>query len=210
MRALIEGMLLGLTLAFFIGPAFFALIQTSIHRGLKSGLLLAIGIFFSDLALLIFCIFGFSRIITDEQNALYFGLVGGIMLITFGIVTFQRKSHMDNGEVQQIKKPGPMTYILKGFFMNFANPFIWFFWMGIVALVTSNYVDSPRHVYIFFAGSLFTVLTTDFIKCFISHKIKRHLNNLILSRLNHIVGIVLTVFGIVLIVRVFLQFTGIS
>jgi threonine/homoserine/homoserine lactone efflux protein len=117
---------------------------------------------------------------------------------------------MENGDVQQIKKPGPMTYILKGFFMNFANPFIWIFWMGVVALVTSNYVDSPRHVYLFFTSALFTVLTTDFIKCFISHKIKRHLNNLILSRLNHTVGVVLTIFGLVLIVRVFLQFTGIS
>lgn len=209
MRAIIEGILLGLTLAFIIGPAFFTLIQTSIHRGLKSGLLLAIGIFFSDMTLLFLCIFGFSKIITDEQNALYFGFIGGIMLISYGIVTFRRKPHMDNGDVQQVKKPGPLTYILKGFFLNFANPFIWFFWMGVVALVTSNYVDNPRNVYLFFSGSLLTVITTDFIKCFISHKIKRHLNNLILSRLNHSVGIVLVIFGIVLIVRVIIQFTGI-
>lgn len=209
MHALFEGILLGVTLAFFLGPAFFALIQTSIHRGLRSGLLMALGIFLSDSALLLFCIFGFSRIITDEQNALYFGLVGGVMLITFGIVTFKRKVHLDNGDVQ-IKKPGPLTYILKGFFLNFANPFVWFFWTGVVALVTSNFVDSPQHVYLFFSGALLSVLTTDFIKCFISHKIKNYLNILILTRINHLVGITLTIFGIVLIVRVILQFAGIS
>lgn len=209
MHALFEGILLGLTLAFFLGPAFFALIQTSIHRGFRSGLLLAVGIFLSDTALLFLCIFGFSRIITDEQNAIYFGLVGGIMLITFGIVTFNRKVHFDNGDVQ-VKKPGPVTYILKGFFLNFANPFTWFFWTGVVALVTSNFVDSPRHVYLFFAGALLTVITTDFIKCFISHKIKQHLNIVILSRLNHLVGITLTIFGIVLIIRVIMQFSGIT
>ncbi|MEI6576428.1 MAG: LysE family translocator [Bacteroidota bacterium] len=207
MHALVEGMLLGLTLAFLFGPAFFALIQTSIHRGFKSGLLMALGIFFSDTALLIACVFGFSKIITDEKNAFYFGLIGGIMLIGFGIFTFTRKSHLENAEDQQLKKPGPLTYILKGFFLNFANPFTWFFWMGVVVLVTSNFVDSPRHVYLFFGGALFTIITTDFIKCFIAHKIKRHLNNLILSRLNHAVGIALTIFGIVLIVRVILQFT---
>jgi len=209
MHALFEGILLGFTLAFFLGPAFFALIQTSIHRGLVSGLWLAVGIFLSDTALLFLCIFGLSRIITDEQNALYFGLVGGIMLITFGIVTFTRKVHLDEGDVL-VKKPGPVTYILKGFFLNFANPFTWFFWMGVVALVTSNFVSSPRHVYLFFIGALSSVITTDFIKCFISHKIKRHLNVMILSKLNHIVGVSLIVFGIVLIVRVILQFSGIS
>jgi threonine/homoserine/homoserine lactone efflux protein len=209
MHALFEGILLGFTLAFFLGPSFFALIQTSIHRGFRSGLLLAVGIFFSDAALLLFCIFGFSRIITDEQNALYFGLIGGIMLITFGIFTFTRKVHIDNGDVQ-VKKPGPVTYILKGFFLNFANPFVWFFWMGVVALVTSSYVDSPKHVYLFFSGALVSVISTDFIKCFISHKIKSYLNVMILSRVNHLVGIALTVFGIVLIIRVILQFAGIA
>jgi threonine/homoserine/homoserine lactone efflux protein len=59
MGPLIEGVILGLTLAMFFGfgPALFALLQTTIHRGFISGLMLAIGIFLSDFGAgwIVFC-----------------------------------------------------------------------------------------------------------------------------------------------------------
>ena len=53
-----EGMILGLTLAIMLGPAMFSLIQTSIHRGLYRGILLAGGIFLSDFTLVLLCYLG--------------------------------------------------------------------------------------------------------------------------------------------------------
>ena len=45
---LFEGIIIGLTMAVMLGPALFALLQTSIHRGTKAGVILAFGIFLSD------------------------------------------------------------------------------------------------------------------------------------------------------------------
>ncbi|HRY31748.1 MAG TPA: LysE family transporter [Bacteroidales bacterium] len=207
---LLEGVLLGLTIAILTGPAFFTLIQTSIHRGLNSGLLLAMGIFLSDAALLMLCYLGASQIIYEGQNSLVFGMIGGTILVIFGIVTFRRKVHIDNEYVQQIRKPGPVTYILKGFLLNFANPFLWIFWMGVVVGITSNFGVDTTSIYVFFFGILATTLTTDFLKCFISHKIKQYMNLKILATINHVVGISLVLFGIVLIFRVLVNFAGLA
>lgn len=207
---LLEGIVVGFTIAILTGPAFFALIQTSIHRGLKSGLLLACGIFFSDAVLLLLCYLGASQIIYEGQNSLVFGMIGGTILIIYGIVTFRRKVHIDNEYIQQVKKPGAITYILKGFFLNFANPFIWIFWMSIVVGITSNFGVNTTSLYLFFFGILATTISTDFLKCFISNKIKHFLNLRVLAFINHFVGIALIIFGLVLIVRVLINFAGLT
>lgn len=205
---LLEGVIIGFTIAILTGPAFFSLIQTSIHRGLRSGLFLASGIFLSDAVLLVLCYLGASQIIYEGQNSLVFGIIGGTILVIYGIVTFRRKVHIENEYIQQIKKPGPITYILKGFFLNFANPFIWIFWMGVVVGVTSNFGVDTTSIYLFFAGILITTFSTDFLKCFISNKIKQYLNLRVLATINHVVGIALVIFGIVLIFRVLINFAG--
>jgi arginine exporter protein ArgO len=71
MTPFLQGVLLGLTFAVLIGPAFFALIQTSIHRGFRFGFFLAIGIFLSDLVALLVCYFGATQILGSDprQNA---------------------------------------------------------------------------------------------------------------------------------------------
>ncbi len=51
--AVYEGIILGLVLAFSFGPGFFALINTGIKHGFKPAASLAVGIFLSDLALVI-------------------------------------------------------------------------------------------------------------------------------------------------------------
>jgi threonine/homoserine/homoserine lactone efflux protein len=65
LHPLFEGIILGLTVAITLGPALFALIQTSIKHGVKTGIFLALGIFLSDLTLVVGCFFGASQIITD-------------------------------------------------------------------------------------------------------------------------------------------------
>lgn len=207
MNPLIEGMILGLTLAIMLGPALFTLIQTSIHRGLYRGTILAFGIFLSDVTLVWFCYLGAAQIFGDERNGLLFGIIGGIILIAFGIVTYLRKVQEASDEMlDNIKKPGPVTYIFKGFFLNFANPFIWLFWMSVMVTVSASYGASSFDVKLFFAGSLLTVFSTDLLKVFVANQLKKYLKARYLIVLNHTVGILLVVFGIFLVVRTFINF----
>jgi threonine/homoserine/homoserine lactone efflux protein len=207
MHPLLEGMILGFTLAIMLGPAMFSLIQTSIHRGLYRGMLLAAGIFLSDLSLVVLCYLGAVQVIGNDRNYLMFGIIGGIILIAFGIVTFLRKVHItDNNNLIDVKMPGPLTYIFKGFFLNFANPFVWLFWVSVMVTVSSGYGTDSWSIKTFFAGSLLTIFTTDILKVIVASKLKRYMKPRLLIMVNHAVGIMLVLFGIYLLIKTILHF----
>lgn len=205
-----EGLILGFTLAFLFGfgPALFALIQTSIHRGLWAGFQLAFGIFLSDVTLVALCLLGALQIINETpKNQLAFGIITGIILIIFGIVTFTRKIQIaDESEGEDIKSPNPVTFILKGFFLNFTNPFVWLFWILWVTTITSNYMGETRSVTVLFATTLLVILSTDMLKCFGAYKIKRYITPKFIQWINRIAGVGLCVFGIFMLIRAFVTF----
>lgn len=203
MAPLLEGILLGLTIAILLGPAFFTLLQTAVHRGFRSGAILAIGIFLSDLTLVVLSYFGAANIMGNKANHLYFGLIGGAVLIGVGIFTFRKKvlPAEEEAEVED-KVPGPLTFLLKGYFLNITNPFLWLFWISVVVSVSSNYGVRTPQMFIFFSGLLGTILLTDLLKSFAAGLIKQFLNPKVLTVVNKVVGIGLMLFGLLLILRV--------
>ncbi|HNQ82076.1 MAG TPA: LysE family transporter [Bacteroidales bacterium] len=207
MQTIIEGILLGLTLSIFFGfgPALVAEIQTSILRGFWAAVLLAFGVFLSDAVLVALGFLGAVQIF--ESNKTILGLVGGIVLIIFGIVTYRRPVliNVDTSD-PEYKKQEPFftTYILKGFFINFTNPFIWIFWMGIVVGFTANYKADMLMLVSFFASALGTVLLFDVLKIFSAYKVKKYLQTHNIVWINRIAGVGLVLFGIYLVVKTYL------
>lgn len=205
-----EGLILGFTLAFLFGfgPALFALIQTSIHRGLWAGFQLAFGIFLSDVTLVTLCLLGALQIINETpNNQLAFGIITGVILIIFGVVTFRRKVLItEDEEGESEKSPGAVTYVLKGFFLNFTNPFVWLFWILWVTTITTNYEGERRSVVVLFATTLLVILATDMLKCFGAYKIKRYVTPRFIQWINWVAGVGLLVFGVFLLIRAFVVF----
>jgi threonine/homoserine/homoserine lactone efflux protein len=209
MNPIIEGAILGLTLAVLLGPALFALIQTSIHRGFRSGVFMAIGIFFSDITLVFLCYMGAMRIISSGHNRLIFGIIAGAILIIYGVVAFIRhvKINGNGNNTNGNSHPGWVTFVLKGYFLNVANPYVWLFWMTVTVGVTSDYGDDNIHsATMFFTGALLMILITDIVKAYVAKKIKTLLNEKNVRRLNKVVGILLFFFGIVLIARAIMSY----
>lgn len=209
---LLSGVVLGLTLAIAIGPAFFALLQTSIHRGFKRGMFLAFGIFFSDLTLVALCYFGVSQFITEPSNQTMFGIIGGAILIGYGIWTFRKKTKIekvddetDVSSIEANREPGLITYVVKGYLLNLANPFLLVFWMSVVGVVSANYGTRSPELFVFFAGTLFTVIATDLLKCFVANTLKRFIRPKVLSFINHLLGILLIGCGMYLILQVLME-----
>ena len=66
MEAVWNGVLFGLLLTIFIGPVFFALIQTSVHRGFIYGVFMALGIALSDAIYVFLAYLGLSKILNDR------------------------------------------------------------------------------------------------------------------------------------------------
>jgi threonine/homoserine/homoserine lactone efflux protein len=207
--ALIEGIAMGLTLAFLIGPSFVSLLQTSIHRGFYAGIQFAIGIVLSDLTLIALSYLGALQFLGADQNQLRMGIIGGLIVIGFGIVTFTRKHHIASPVKLEIsiKTEGffnsrLLKYVSKGYFMNIFNPFLLIFWLGVMSLVSSKYGIPSKEIFTFFAGTISTVFVTDMFKCVVANRIKKRLNFKVLTMLNHVVGIIMVAFGLSLIVRV--------
>ena len=203
---LFEGIILGITVSISLGPALFALLQTSIKHGVKTGIFLALGIFSSDLIVVLGAYFGATQIITNPDTHIIFGIIGGAVLIIFGVFMMTRKVIL-TGQVEpikeiKVKKPGVLPYYFKGFILNIANPFLWAFWLTSVIAISSSYRGNHLAIAMFFAGTLGTVLTTDILKCFLANKIKVANNPYVRLWINRIVGLIFLLFGIFVIVNV--------
>jgi len=201
-----EGALLGLLVAISLGPAFFAIIQTSINKGFKYGLFMAIGISLSDIMLVVISYLIGASLFNDPQNKVYVGLIGGIILIIFGSVSWAKKPEILKRRHINYQAPSNkslIVYTIRGFFMNIANPFLFFFWFGALGFVGKNAVEGEmlESTIAFFAGTFSVVFATDLLKSYIGGKIKGFLRPRKELLLNKIVGIALVVFGVVLIFR---------
>lgn len=207
-QSIIEGVILGLTLSIFFGfgPALVAEIQTSILRGFWAAVLLAFGVFLSDAALVALGFIGAVQIFENNKTTL--GLIGGVILIIFGIVTYRRKVAIDvdshNPELKQ-QNPIFLMYILKGFFINFTNPFIWIFWMGVVVGFTANYKADILLLVVFFSATLGIVFLMDMLKIFSAYKVKKYIQTHNIVWINRFAGVGLVLFGLYLVIRTYLE-----
>jgi len=202
-RPLFEGFFLGLTVAIIIGPAMIALIQTSIKYGVRHGVYLALGIFTSDLTIVFGSYFGASQILSNPTNHLILGIIGGSILLLFGIFTLLRKVP-ESETVEAIrelkfKRRGFFTYFFKGYFLNLANPSIWFFWITSVVAINSSYGGDNKKVAFFFAGTLVMVLLTDILKAVLADKIRTAISPQVKLLINRIAGILFLIIGLFVI-----------
>ncbi|MFO7723091.1 MAG: LysE family transporter [Bacteroidales bacterium] len=209
-KLFLQGVILGLVISITIGPAFFAIIQTGIARGFRSGVLLALGIVISDLTLILLAYLGAYTLFDakgDSVYNLYLGIGGGALLIAFGAVTFTRKpdafKRRNPKYNTSLKEPSSLTFVLKGYFMNIVNPFLILFWFAAMSWVRQNAPQGQllNYAVTFFSGTLIVVFLMDLLKSFIGNKIKRYLTIRLLFWINKIVGITLVVFGIALILK---------
>lgn len=208
MNAIFEGAALGLSLAFVFGfgPAFFALIQTALHRGFWQGALLAFGIFLNDLMVVVAALFGSVSLIKGSENYKLLGIVGGSLLIVFGIFTLRRKQLAKHKAQNQTDKNHPIIYIGKGFLLNLANPFVWLFWLTVVVGATASYKADTYNLMLFFSTALGIIFVSDLIKVFTASRLTNFLTERFLKIINKVAGFGLIIFGFFLIIRAIFGF----
>lgn len=215
LHPLFEGIILGLTVAITLGPALFALLQTSIKHGVKTGIFLAAGIFVSDLVVVVGCFFGAAKIVTDSHYHLGLGLAGGIVMIIFGMFTIFRKlpssEQIEVVKEIKVKKKGVLPYFFKGFVLNLANPFLWVFWITSVLAINATYGGDQKQVALFFIGTLSMILATDILKAMLANKLKIAENPGVKLWVNRIVGLLFVIIGAFIITGSLLEyFRGVS
>ena len=191
-----NGFLFGLLLSVLVGPVFFALIQNSIERGFWSGFFMAIGIALSDSLYIVVTYLGISQIVDNPMFNMWLGGVGGVIMLGFGLVSIFKP--VPQKGLKQLHDEETLWFrqILKGFFLNGINPFVLFFWVGIMTKVSIDFEFSTNQAVVFFVALIATVLSMDVTKAFFAMK----LNNIVTPRfmkiVNRVVGIVLILFSV--------------
>jgi len=192
-----------LLLTFSFGPAFFALINTGIRDGYKTGSLLAIGVVASDfiLAMLVIVLihFGASSLIQDEKSQRFMGILAGIVLIVFGAVHFKQRVPKKDDETPEIKLPSAKSTIFKGFMLNCFNPAVWLLWLSNVTIISKTLNYSLIKMIIYFSIMLGLVLLVELAKVSAAGKLKSVLTPKTMHIINNITGGLLVIFGLVLI-----------
>jgi threonine/homoserine/homoserine lactone efflux protein len=198
MEVLLNGILSGMVLSLLIGPVFFTLIQTSVERGFKCGMLVAIGVSLSDSFYISIAYLGISQITENDHVKLYMAHAGGIMLMLFGLyhLFVKAKRVQTDEDLQHIKSRKPWRYVVKGFIINGLTPAVLLFWIVTVSAATTRFgYTSTGDIILFFAAIIATVLTTDILKAKLADKLRYLLTPKFIQRLNILMGLVLIVFG---------------
>jgi threonine/homoserine/homoserine lactone efflux protein len=194
---ILNGVKLGIVLAFLLGPVFFAIIQTSVERGFNKGVLVSLGVSLSDLFYVVVCCLGLIRLVDDQDIQQRMAYVGGGILIVFGTYYLVFKTRKRAPIVTHIEEKRGIRYILKGFVINAFSPMVPLFWIGTLSIVTIDFgYKEPGDVAIFYAAVLLTVLSTDIAKAYLADRLRKVVTPGRMAILNAIVGVALIVFGI--------------
>lgn len=210
---LFQGIVLGLSLSFMVGPLLFAILQAGIERGFRAGLAVAGGIWASDVLYVLAVRYGMEALAAVTALPgfkMWAGLAGGLLLVAFGVgnLCFGKTGDIslreDIGEIKTGKRwtHGYAAYFLRGFLLNTVNPFTVFFWLGITGGVIIPNGWSDRQILIFFGSMLVTLALTDTLKAYAAKRIRHFLTPRHTQQVRQGIGLLLIVFGIVLVVRV--------
>ncbi|GJM60241.1 hypothetical protein PEDI_07930 [Persicobacter diffluens] len=193
----------GVLLAFMVGPAFFALIQTSIHKGFRAGATLAVGISTSDALYILLSYIGVTSLVDNPEVHEMMATVGGLVMVVYAGLLLLRPpkapQRMENRATTTISKVGHFGQFLKGFFLNGMNPGIVLFWIAMVGIITTNQSYTPMDRHLFFVGIIVSVFSVDLTKAYAAHRLSQIITVKLLRRLNLIIGVVLMVFGMKLL-----------
>ena len=196
---IISGVLLSLFFSF--GPAFFSLLQTSIHYGYRRAAPFAFGVFVADL----FIVF---LMLTVLKNVDMYGVlhdkwvasIAGIVIMAMGVYTLLKRPsrrQLSSGGEEVPTPPAEARHhvFIRGFVLNFVNPLIWIYWVSLIALMLGETGASSSEVYVFFVGLLGATLSMDLVKCKAASLFHCLITDRVLTIINWVVGVILIVFA---------------
>ncbi|WP_353777138.1 LysE family transporter [Winogradskyella sp. 3972H.M.0a.05] len=195
----------GIILAFTIGPVFFVLLETSATKGFRCAIVFDMGVILADI---VFILLAFSSInnlldkIKDDPNFLVFG---GVLLITYGIISFIKTSKSFRSIVREhqkveINNKDYGKLFLKGFLLNFINIGVLLGWLGFI-VIGSTITSSENGVMVFVVTMLVVYFLVDLIKIFLAKRLKSRLTPRLIFKTKKIVALVILGFGILLFVQ---------
>jgi threonine/homoserine/homoserine lactone efflux protein len=202
-----EAVLIGFFLAFMIGPVFFMLIQTSILKGARAAISFDLGVILGDVVFILIAYYGSKKLlesIKDDPRLFY---IGGLILVVYGLITYLDKSQKRIVQDETLvlrEKTNYLKLFIKGFLLNFINVGVLAFWLGMIVVAGSNFQMNPAKIFNYFTVILVSYLITDIGKIILAKQLKKRLTPVVTYKIKRAIGILLMIFGVVLILKGFI------
>ena len=202
-EAILKGFAMGLLLVISVGPVIFTIIKQSINNGKEGGFSFIIGVWVSDLVVVLLSNV-FSELVT---HLLAFkkpiGITGSIFLIGMGVyyLFFKKVSlHPEDISLPPLKASDHAQIALQGFLLNTLNPAVLAFWLTAATAIAVTHSIKER--IIIFTTTLLINMTADVAKVTLAGKLRSKLTVKNIRLINKVSGLILLIFGTVLLVGV--------
>src|SRR5258708_3806913 len=125
LQAVLKGFVMGLLLVISVGPVIFTIIKQSINNGKEGGFSFVVGVWISDLVLVLL-----SNIFSEFVSALLdlkrpIGIAGSIFLLSMGVFyLFFKKVHVHPQDITlpPLQSSDHAKIAFQGFLVNTLNP----------------------------------------------------------------------------------------
>ncbi|MFO7674144.1 MAG: LysE family translocator [Lutibacter sp.] len=202
-----EAILIGFFMSFMIGPVFFMLIQTSIIKGARAALSFDLGVVLGDIVFILIAYYGSKSLLEEIKDDPRLFWIGGFILLVYGLVTYLDKSQKRVIQDETLVLPEKTNYkklFLKGFFLNFINVGVLAFWLGLIVVVGSNLQMNPAKIFNYFTVIIASYFITDIGKILLAKQLVKKLTPAVTYKVKRAMGIMLMIFGFVLILKGFI------
>jgi threonine/homoserine/homoserine lactone efflux protein len=196
------GIPLGIFLSFLVGPVFFVLLETSAVKGFRAAMVFDLGVVLADILFIGVAYFSSYRLIQTIKNDPAIFIFGGIMMLTYGIISFIRlkkvSKKIDEIPVEELIKKNYVGLFFKGFFLNFINVGVLLFWFMILITIGPKLELETSRMITFFSTVLLTYLVVDIGKILLTKQLRSKMTPANILKIKKVISILLVIFGLTL------------
>ena len=202
---ILTGIPWGFFLSFMIGPVFFILLETSIIKGFRAALVFDLGVVSGDIVFIAIAYLGSYRLIQNLKDKPALFMFGGMIMLTYGLISFiqlKKEKKINTQQIdKEISKKNYWNLFAKGFFLNIINIGVLGFWVAIIISIGPKLEMQTNRMLTFFTTVILTYLGVDCIKIVLAKQLKTKLTPTNILKIKKGISIVLMVFGLVLITQ---------
>jgi threonine/homoserine/homoserine lactone efflux protein len=199
---IITGIPLGIFLSFLVGPVFFVLLETSAVKGFRAAMVFDFGVVLADVLFIAVAYFSSYRLIQSIKNDPAIFIFGGIMMLTYGIISFIKLKKVSKKAeeipVQELIKKNYLGLFFKGFFLNFINVGVLLFWFMILITIGPKLELETSRMITFFSTVLLTYLIVDIGKVLLAKQLRSKMTPVNILKIKKVISILLVIFGLTL------------
>ncbi|QNM85125.1 LysE family transporter [Polaribacter pectinis] len=200
---------IGFFMAFMIGPVFFMLIQTSILKGARAAIAFDIGVILGDVSFILIAYYGSRSLLEKIKDDPRLFFIGGLVLIIYGLITYLDKSNkkeaLETSKMVEVPiKNNYLKLFIKGYFLNFINIGVLAFWLGTVLVIGPTLDMNQNAIFSYFGVILIGYFVTDIGKILLAKQLKSKMTPLVVYKVKKVMGILLIIFGFLLMLKGFI------